>query len=218
MKKFLTVLFCLIILLLPGADLIHAYTDSAGFNPLPVLIKAQGSGVPVGTVVAWPASSNPDDAENWLDCNGQSTSGYPELAAIVGPTVPNYQGMFLRGHGSQSHAQNNGSTVGVTNTVHSSGALGVVQGDAMREITAGGIIGDGDFDRLPAINQSYPPTWGAMSWDYVDLGGKGGIAHDGYDNDKPEYSGDFRASLVAPTGNENRPVNIAVRYLIRARP
>jgi hypothetical protein len=37
--------------------------DSTSFNPVPVVVKAQGSGVPVGTVVAWPASSNPEDSE-----------------------------------------------------------------------------------------------------------------------------------------------------------
>ena len=28
----------------------------------------------------------------------------------------------------------------------------------------------------------------------------------------------FDLSRVVPTGNENRPVNMAVRYLVRARP
>jgi len=60
---------------------------------------------------------------------------YPELAALRGGRTPDMRGMFLRGNGSQAHAQNNGSTVGTTTTTHESGALGQVQGDAMRNIT-----------------------------------------------------------------------------------
>jgi len=52
------------------------------------------SGVPVGTVVPWPAGSVPD---GWLECNGQSTSGHSELAAIVGGRVPDLRGEFIRG-------------------------------------------------------------------------------------------------------------------------
>ena len=37
---------------------------------------------------------------------------YPELFALMGGQVPDLRGLFLRGYGAQSHAQNNGSTVG----------------------------------------------------------------------------------------------------------
>ena len=43
-----------------------------------------------------------------------------------------YRGVFLRGYGSLTHTQNNGSTIGNTATTHSSGAIGSVQGDAVR--------------------------------------------------------------------------------------
>ena len=33
----------------------------------------------------------------WLECNGQSTSAYPELAAVVGSNVPDLRGQFVRG-------------------------------------------------------------------------------------------------------------------------
>jgi len=52
---------------------------------------------------------------------------------MYGAAVPNYQGMFLRGYGSQAHAQENGSTIGITSTTHASGSLGVAQGDATRK-------------------------------------------------------------------------------------
>lgn len=50
--------------------------------------------MPVGTIMWYPRSTPP---EGWLVCNGQSTADYPELAAIVGPIVPDLRGEFIRG-------------------------------------------------------------------------------------------------------------------------
>lgn len=55
------------------------------------------SGVPVGTIIAWPGSSVPTEGGTWLLCNGQSCASYPALSAIVGSTVPNLNGRFLEG-------------------------------------------------------------------------------------------------------------------------
>jgi hypothetical protein len=161
-------------------------------------------------VIAWPAASNPPDAENWLECNGQSTAGYPALAAIVGANVPNYQGIFLRGHGSQTHTQNNGSMVGYTGTTHSSGSLGAVQGDAVRNI----------HGYITFHGESSGTGWFAS-------GESGVLAHTNYGNgnvfEDPGWGGwlakgiEINASRMVPTANENRPANVAVRYLIRAK-
>lgn len=43
----------------------------------------------------WYSRSTPP--EGWLVCNGQSTVAYPELAAVVGPNVPDLRGEFIRG-------------------------------------------------------------------------------------------------------------------------
>jgi microcystin-dependent protein len=45
---------------------------------------------PVGSITMWPVSTVP---AGWLECNGQSTSGYTALAAVVGATVPDMQGL-----------------------------------------------------------------------------------------------------------------------------
>lgn len=52
---------------------------------------------PVGTIVAYPGASAPT---GWLLCDGTSTSGYSELAALVGVTTPNLTGKVLVGKGS----------------------------------------------------------------------------------------------------------------------
>ena len=48
---------------------------------------------------------------------------YPELFALMGGQVPDLRGLFLRGYGAQSHAQNNGTIIGITETLHRSGIL-----------------------------------------------------------------------------------------------
>ena len=125
---------------------------------------------------------------------------YPELFAVLGGQVPDLRGLFLRGYGSQVHSQNNGSTVGITTTAHSSGALGQVQGDATRNVT--GTIG-------PSI----------------DAGSSGIVYRNGQSGymlpSAAHYATAFHhidISRTVPTANENRPVNTAVRFLIRARP
>lgn len=50
--------------------------------------------IPAGSIVMWPNSKVP---AGWLECNGQSTAIYAELAKVVGPNVPDLRGMFVRG-------------------------------------------------------------------------------------------------------------------------
>jgi hypothetical protein len=135
---------------------------------------------------------------------------YPELRAVLGgaSAVPDLRGLFLRGYGSQSHAQENGSTVGVTSTLHASGSLGDVQGDAARNITAdfGSAVtrsGSGVHERVPS-----GAVWYSSGRTKVTLAS--GDQFYGIDSTD--------ASRVVPTASENRPVNTAVRYLIRAFP
>ena len=73
--------------------------DSTGFNPATVSVQSVGSSIPVGTVITWPSSSWPPDADNWLECNGQAINStvYPELVGVIGSRVPDYRGRFLRG-------------------------------------------------------------------------------------------------------------------------
>ena len=53
---------------------------------------------------------------------------YPELVALIGWNVPNYQGVFLRGYGGQTSYHY--GAVG-----HWSAGLGELQGDTIRNIT-----------------------------------------------------------------------------------
>ena len=187
MKKRILSLFAALLFLLPllAAAPIHG-ADATSFDPTRVEVKAKGSGgVPVGTIVAWPVATNPEDMDNWLECNGQSISPsvYPELFAVLGNSVPDLRGLFLRGHGGDS------------------AALGVRQGDAIRNIK-GQITGNGLM--------SGGATGPFYSWYTQNFG----IGNGAYDKNGVA----FDASRVVPTAEENRPVNQAVRYLVRARP
>ena len=190
MKKRIVSLFAALLFLLPllASSPIHG-ADATSFDPTRVEVKARGSGgVPVGMILAWPVGQNPEDMDNWLECNGQSISPsvYPELFAVLGNSVPDLRGLFLRGHGGNS------------------AALGVQQGDAIRNI-------QGSFGSYLAwyISPGSPSPF-YWSSDMNDSAGSTGSSRF-----RTSY---FDASRVVPTAEENRPVNTAVRYLVRARP
>ena len=150
----------------------------------------KSTGVPIGTILAWPSHTLPADGGVWLLCNGQSTAGYPQLSAIVGSNVPDYRGVFLRGYGSQISTHYGTVT-------HSSAALGELQGDAIRNIY-------GSWDNGINTWSSDGAFYGVKNWS----------------NENSDYRLGWRgyldASRVVPTANENRPINKSVNWIIKA--
>ena len=146
-------------------------------------------GLEVGIVVAWTLSVNPSD--NYLECNGQAVDStkYPKLYELMHNT-PDYRGVFLRGLGGNS------------------ASLGVTQGDAIRNIT--GTMGGSSSDR-------------AGLWDYGTgvfyqfNQGKRAVKPDEQWYSYVSQGMGFDASRVVPTAEENRPINKAVRYFIKAK-
>ncbi|XVK27629.1 tail fiber protein [Pectinatus frisingensis] len=134
---------------------------------------------------------NPD---NYLECDGQAVdaANYPNLVKIMG-TVPNYQGLFLRGLGGNSEA------------------IGNIQGDAIRNIT--GTLDSGNSMTELQLFGETPTTTGVFeNFDWFH--GSNGADEGNY------YRANglsFDASRVVPTANENRPINTAVIYLIKAK-
>lgn len=123
-------------------------------------------------------------------------SVYPELVGIVGSTVPDYRGIFLRGQGSQTSTH-------YGTVAHSSAALGQLQGDGIRTIW-GTFVG-GDWSGHNNQGGSSGAFWPS---------GNAGV-QEGNRYDQIRYS--FDVSRVTPVVGEVRPVNRAVRYLIRSR-
>ena len=65
---------------------------------------------PTGAIIMYGASAQPT---GWLLCNGQSTAGYPALAAVVGANVPDLRGRAPIGYG-QGSGLTNRTTIGAT--------------------------------------------------------------------------------------------------------
>lgn len=194
---FHTLLLSLLLALPAGA------ADSTSFNPLPIPISATSTSVPVGTIIAWPSNSLPPlegGLQKWAECNGARLpqANHPELLAAMGTTtLPNYRGIFLRGHGSQRHTNAYGTVI------HSSGIIGGLQGDAIRNITG-----------TLSLDESAPRMDNGVFAVAPRIGGKGLDS----DSDKSKHSLQFDASRVVPTSSENRPINRAVMYLMRVLP
>ena len=191
--------------------------------------KELGSGVPIGTVIAWASNSTPTEGGIWLECNGQDCSAYSKLVAILGKsTVPDYRGVFLRGLGSVTS-----SHYGTVN--HQSSSLGELQGDAIRNIE--GWIGNCEEKASPVNKTSdgaslsdyeYPHELGAFAvektiggawggyWGIAGTSGEQSGAMSWSDKCQGGYNYQLNTSLVVPTANENRPINRAVRYFIKA--
>lgn len=162
----------------------------------------QVSGVPVGTVITWASANNPNENGTWLECNGQSCTAYPELVRALGSdTVPDYRGVFLRGLGSVTSTH-------YGNVQHQSSGLGELQGDAIRNIYGSFVVDD--VVGLGGYGSSKFPPDGAFKV----------VGSANYDAKSHEtWNGcllSFNASYVVPTANEDRPINRAVRYFIKA--
>ena len=120
-----------------------------------VPVSSQGSGVPIGSIIAWGVESNPSyDGGTYLECDGSTfdTNKYKRLYEVLGTNrVPDYRGLFLRGWGSQTVSDDklrkiteitiNGdetkislSSKNIQNVKHSSGDIGEIQHDTIRNI------------------------------------------------------------------------------------
>ena len=164
--------------------------DATSFDPRNVSVEANAiSGVPVGTIITWPVATNPEgwDEGKWLECNGQTIS--QTVYPVLFALVGN-QVPDLRGlflRGSGGR----------------SATLGVIQQDAGKEFSGSFLLTSGG----PAT------TSGGFTQRYV--GGRGDDTNGKYGFTEISFSG-AGAWGAEPVADEFRPVNCAVRYLIRA--
>ena len=188
-----------------SANGVKAPTDTAYWIPLiDYLLEGLAVGTPIGTIIMWASATNPQDGGVWLDCNGQSCTSYPKLVAIVGNTVPNLKGLFPRCVGSQSlNVTINGTT---TSQTFNGGTVGTKTADAIRNIT-----GYFSSEAQPGGNSGAAEYGGAF---YLSSTSRGHVSGNIGENNN-NYS--FDASKVVPVGNENKPVSVALRFLIKAQ-
>ena len=218
-------------------DTLPRYSVEVPFSSL------DSRGETVGTIVPRMNDSFISETEKkqYLLCDGSTydTTKYRRLYKVLGTNrLPNLQGVFLRGYGSQSS--------------YTSGALGQLQGDAMRKI-----YGDipnvqfgktlfGHYEFGPFILRGYSGYWpsGVNKWvmtsypEYFPIYRYSitGSSESGYELIEQEYhiktdisvkqidsalgqgfqTVSFDSSKIIPTASEIRPANIAVKYYIRA--
>ena len=154
------------------------------------------TGMILGTIIPYYREDQP---ENFLICDGRSCSGY-ELEDIMENT-PDLRGKFIRMIGGNS------------------AEFGVTQEDAIRNITGSFNIDDYSSETAPGNN---PP--GATLTNSAS--GIFSVYRDAYHNgnwclDKGSSAlGStyitIDASRVVPTAAENRPINVAMNYIIYA--
>ena len=118
MKKWSLSFYLLASLLLSCTVPCHA-GDSSSFTPARVdAVSPKTGAVPVGTIIIWPASSNPEgwSEGKWLACNGQSVSSasYPELASLGFSSVPNLNERVPWGVNSSPGAYRNAGLPNIT--------------------------------------------------------------------------------------------------------
>jgi microcystin-dependent protein len=144
--------------------------------------------VPVGAILPFHGTTPPD---GYLVCNGQSfnSADYPELYGVLGKsTLPDLTGKFLRGLGGNA------------------AVLGVAQGDAIRNIQGG------------VFEVSWYENFGfAPIWDIVTVGatGRAHTSHEAAGFKLIYLQLDVSKDPAMSTAIENRPVNVAVNYIIK---
>ena len=197
--------------------------------------------MPVGSVITWSSANLPEwmTHGDYLECNGQSfdTSKYPRLYKGLGDNhVPDYRGVFLRGYGSHGdhHSDNIGSI--------QEDAMRRIYGDIPNLQFGAAWYGSYDLGVFD-VNSGGPRPHGESWWrvdnvktyryKLVNNGENYSLIEEEQDksydvsantdlwsNDASKKA--FRtvtidSSKTVPTADEVRPVNIAVRYFIKAR-
>lgn len=184
---------------LNGKALLGIALLSAGlaFGNYVSLVDAKSSGgvivnetidtTPVGTVAMWTTSTPPT---GWIEMNGQSTSAYPELAAVVGANVPDVRGQFLR-------AWDHGKGV--------DSGRGLVSYQSQ------------DFKGLwVETNQNNGSNYTHSAQYFKNVGGTA-VGHLGVPNFTGAWSNPSAGIKIGFGNEEIRPTNVSIMYIIKAQ-
>ena len=187
-----------------GADLADGSVTSAKLD-------SGFSFLPTGSVIAFGGSTAPT---GYLECNGQSTTGYDALALLVGATVPDLRGEFVRGWDNGKGTDSGRSILTTqtdeveshTHTIADAGAhTHSIQsvGNHAHEVFIFKTTGTGATKTIASTGSNN------VSSGYQTSAGAGSHNH--------TMSGAGLHNHVAGTfgGTETRPRNIALMYIIK---
>lgn len=178
------------------------------FKDVPYALSA-ANGVPTGSIMPFMGKEAP---QGWLLCDGSPLPEKPyakPLKAILGSnTTPDLRGMFLRGTGTSTVNGQEGPAVGATqdsqNKSHNHGS--------------GNLIANSAGNHRHQVKHIF--EWASAAGN--DGSGTKNLAGNDRDGDHTktsEFGGEHRHSISGNTdfhgGNESRPVNYGVNYIIK---
>lgn len=180
------------------------------YNGVNFLLVADNGMQYVGDIKASTIDANHGD---WLLCNGQAVSRtqYAALFAVIGTgfgvgdgintfNVPDYRGKFLRGLGGDS-AANVYTVQAAANSMS-----GHYHGFGYNTENNAGTFAA----KASATNYNMPPNSGTRDWNGSEGGGS-------YNGDTSTYSANMITTLPTTSSDEDRPINMAINYFIKAR-
>jgi hypothetical protein len=164
------------------------------------VIKEVAPGVPPGSIICF-AGTNGTRFDNggYFYCDGRdvSRSSYSQLFEAIGTTygagdgattfkIPDFRGCFLRGCGGNS------------------AGIGQIQGDAIRNITAGARVMTDNCSARAAFSEGQVGSRDVMA------------EREGRDYSRFRFADlVLDVARVVPVATENRPINYAVHYYIK---
>ena len=171
-------------------------------------------GVPTGTIFCFAVASVPT---GYLECNGQSTSGYTALAALIGATVPDLRGEFVRGwasNGSVDSGRGIKSTQGSQNLSHNHSysnnsitVSGANHAHPIRRIQLNNNNGAVDI----TLGSGQPYNVGYANNDTALVSAGSAVKNSG----NLSMSGTVGITINNDGGTESRPRNVALMYIIK---
>jgi microcystin-dependent protein len=158
-----------------------------------------GQIVPTGCIMMWYTNMPP---LGWIFCDGQSTSPYPELAAVVGANVPNLKGRVPVGLDSaQSEFDALGETGGAKTHTLTTSEMPAHSHELRSNSHTGGAI----EDRAVAFNRGYPANGlGTPAW-VVNVDAERLIP----------FGQGYVSSSGGGTAHNNLQPYVVVRYIIK---
>lgn len=180
------------------------------------------TGIPAGVIFPYGGATAP---AGWLLCDGTSylRADYPALFTAISTAfgtadgthfnVPDFRGRFLRGvDGGQARDPDRASRTAMATGGATGDNIGSVQAEAFKSHNHGTNTGSGgshDHEyqgyASPPTNDLYQPTWALARNSASNPGSMGKVA----------ASGTHTHTVTSDGGNESRPINANVNYIIK---
>jgi microcystin-dependent protein len=207
---------------------IYTTINESDFNAVPYARLAE-NGVPVGTVVAYAGDKN-NVPEGWLICDGTSVlqSDYPQLYAAIGSAwgasgssfnVPDLRGMFLRGvNDGRSDAYkdpDSGSRVALKAGGNTGDKTGSIQaGETKSHNHSASASNSGAHSHnINFAMADVSASWTGNGYWPVNPAHRNNGAWNKSTDQTPDHT--HTISIGNNGGNETRPVNAGVYYIIK---